>query len=63
MNEQIRDVLTAHTVALEAQEAVQRAITSRADAIRHAIDSGVPVVELASALGVNRQRVYAMLKQ
>ena len=63
MNEQIRDVITAHTDALEAQEAVQRAVTSRAESIRRAIESGVPVVELASALGVNRQRVYAMLKQ
>lgn len=63
MNERIRDVLNAHTATQEAQEAVQRAVTSRAEYIRRAIDSGVPVVELASALGVNRQRVYAMLKQ
>lgn len=63
MNEHIRDVLTAHTATQEAQEAVQRSVTSRAESIRRAIDSGVSAVELASALGVNRQRVYAMLKQ
>lgn len=58
-----REVLAAHAAVQDAQQAVRFAVTSRAEAIQQAMKDGVPVTEIAEALGVNRQRVYAMLKQ
>lgn len=38
-------------------------LRERAILIRTALDEGCPIQDVMSALGVNRQRVYAMIKQ
>lgn len=59
----VTEVLKANQRARETQTEAARAVAQRGLAIREALDAGVSAVELAKALGVNRQRVYAMLKQ
>lgn len=63
MNSALEDVLKASHLAREAQQAAVEAIANRGAMIRAALESGVSAVELAKALGVNRQRVYAMAKK
>lgn len=59
----VAEVLKANERARETQAEAARAVAQRGLAIREALNAGVSAVELAKALGVNRQRVYAMLKQ
>lgn len=58
-----KEVVKYNERAREAQEEAARAISRRGLAIRTALAGGVSAVELAKALGVNRQRVYAMAKK
>lgn len=53
----------AHRAALAAQEAMRRAAHERDQAVKAARAAGVPAAELATALGVNRHRIHAMLKK
>lgn len=52
----------AHRAALAAQQAMREASRERDRAVQAARVAGVPAAELASALGVNRHRIHAMLK-
>ena len=52
---------TAHREALEAQRVQQEAVRRRDAAVRAAHEAGHGAVEIAEALGVNRQRVYLIL--
>lgn len=59
----VAEVLKANQRAREAQAEAARVVAQRGLAIREALNAGVSAVELAKALGVNRQRVYAMAKK
>lgn len=59
----VAEVLKANERARETQAEVARVVEQRGLAIREALNAGVSAVELAKALGVNRQRVYAMAKK
>lgn len=59
----IAEVLKVNQRARETQAEAARVVAQRGLAIREALNAGVSAVELAKALGVNRQRVYAMAKK
>lgn len=59
----VAEVLKANERARETQAEAARAVAQRGLTIREALAAGVSAVELAKALGVNRQRVYAMAKK
>lgn len=59
----VTEVLKANERARETQAEAARAVAQRGLAIREALNAGVSAVDLAKALGVNRQRVYAMAKK
>lgn len=59
----VAEVLKANERARETQAEASRAVAQRGLTIREALAAGVSAVELAKALGVNRQRVYAMAKK
>lgn len=61
-DELIDEALTAHEAALEAQRKLTEAAQDRDEAIRNALQHGVGAQELATALGLTRQRIYAMAK-
>lgn len=52
----------AHAAALAAQAAMREASHKRDAAVLAARRAGVPAAELATALGVNRHRIHAMIK-
>jgi len=54
--------VVAHHAALYAQEAMRAKAKERDAAVRAARAAGIPAAELATALGVNRHRIHAMLK-
>jgi hypothetical protein len=54
--------VAAHKVALAAQAEMRRAAHERDAAVQAARASGISAAELATALGVNRHRIHAMLK-
>jgi len=58
----IEAVREAHLAALAAQQAMRAASRERDKAVQAARAAGVPAAELATALGVNRHRIHAMLK-
>lgn len=60
MSSTIDDVLDAHDAVIGAQERMRELAACRDQVVRDALASGVGAVPLAEALGVNRQRVYAM---
>lgn len=62
-DELIDEALEAHQAALAAQERLTEAARDRDEAIRNALQRGVGAQELATALGLSRQRVYTMAKQ
>lgn len=53
----------AHRATLAAQQAMRDASRERDKAVQAARAAGVPAAELATALGVNRHRIHAMLKK
>lgn len=55
--------VAAHKRALAAQKAMRAAARERDDAVQAARATGISAAELAEALGVNRQRIHAMLKK
>lgn len=59
----VAGVIKANERARETQAEAMRAVAQRGLTIREAQAGGVSAVELAKALGVNRQRVYAMAKK
>lgn len=61
-NEAVEVAREAHRAALTAQQAMREASRRRDKAVQAARAAGVPAAELASALGVNRHRIHAMLK-
>lgn len=61
-DELVGAVLDAHQLALDLQRQQQEAADARAELIRKALAAGVGATILAEALGVNRQRIYAMAK-
>ena len=54
--------VAAHKAALAAQEAMRTAARERDEAVLAARAAGIPAAALATALGVNRHRIHAMLK-
>lgn len=54
--------VAAHKAALAAQEAMRAAARERDEAVQAARAAGIPAAALATALGVNRHRIHAMLK-
>lgn len=52
----------AHRAALAAQATMHEASRRRDKAVQQARAAGIPAAALAAALGVNRQRIHAMLK-
>ena len=52
----------AHDKALGLQKALADAARRRDAAVAAAVDAGVSAASLAARLGVNRQRVYAMIR-
>lgn len=62
MSEAVEAARDAHRAALAAQKAMREASRERDKAVQAARAAGVPAAELASALGVNRHRIHAMLK-
>ena len=54
--------ITAHHAVLYAQKAMREASRERDKAVKAARAAGVPAAEIATALGVNRHRIHAMLK-
>lgn len=59
----LADVLEAQCAVEAAQDAAKAAVSARAATMRQALADGVGAVTIADALGVNRQRVYAMANQ
>ncbi len=55
------EAVLAHRQAVSLQEAMGAAARRRDAAVAKAAYAGVPVTSLAARLGVNRQRVYAMI--
>ncbi|MGP4991760.1 hypothetical protein [Glutamicibacter ardleyensis] len=62
-DELIDQALTAHEETLEAQGRLTELARDRDTAIRQALEAGASGADLARALGLTRQRVYAMAKQ
>lgn len=56
------DAIAKHEAARAAQQAMREASRERDKAVQAARAAGVPAAELATALGVNRHRIHAMLK-
>jgi crotonobetainyl-CoA:carnitine CoA-transferase CaiB-like acyl-CoA transferase len=63
MTDPLSAAVAAHRAALAAQEAMRVKAHERDEAVQAARAAGVPAVELANSLGVNRQRIHAMLKK
>lgn len=59
----IAQAAEAHRDALAAREAMDAAAARRGAAIRTAMAAGHTAPEIAKALGVKRERIYAMAKQ
>ncbi len=55
--------VAAHKAARAAQASMRAASRERDAAVHAARAAGVPAAELAAALGVNRHRIAAMMKQ
>lgn len=62
-DELIDAALEAHRESIRLQTAMREAAARRDDAVREAIEAGVPVKPLAEALGVDRQRIYQMARR
>ena len=62
MSDPIGAAIAAHEAALAAQGAMRDAARKRDEAVQAARAAGVPAATLATALGVNRQRIHAMTK-
>jgi DNA-directed RNA polymerase specialized sigma24 family protein len=62
MTDPVENAQAAHRAALAAQQAMREASRERDKAVQAARAAGVPAAELATALGVNRHRIHAMLK-
>jgi len=62
----VTDPLTAaqeaHRATLAAQASMHEASRRRDKAVQQARAAGIPVMALSAALGVNRQRIHAMIK-
>ena len=63
MTDPLDAAVAAHRSALAAQEGMRAAAHERDEAVKAARASGVSAAELATALGVNRQRIHSMLKK
>jgi len=63
MTDPLTTAMEAHAAALAAQEAMRAAARERDQAVRDARTAGIPANQLATALGVNRQRIHSMLKK
>lgn len=62
MTDPVAAAQEAHRAALSAQQAMRKVSRERDKAVQAARAAGVPAAELATALGVNRHRIHAMLK-
>jgi len=62
MTDPLEAAAAAHKAALAAQVEMRRAARERDAAVQAARAAGVPAADLATALGVNRHRIHAMLK-
>ena len=62
MADPANEAVLAHRQAVSLQEAMGDAARRRDAAVAKAAAAGVPVTSLAARLGVNRQRVYAMIR-
>jgi len=62
MTDPLGIAIAAHKAALAAQVEMRRAAKERDAAVQAARAAGIPAAELATALGVNRHRIHAMLK-
>jgi len=61
-DELIARIMGAHEIALRLQREQQEAAGDRRQLIREAMAANVSVAAIASALGVDRQRIYQMAK-
>lgn len=59
----IEKLLQIHQQLAEVRAAEKELIAQRGEAIREALDNGHSIKELTAALNVNKQRLYAMIKQ
>lgn len=62
MTNPLEEAIGAHADALDAQAAMREAAHRRDAAVQAARQAGVSAADLATALGVNRHRIHAMLK-
>ncbi len=62
MDPAIAGVLAAHRECLRIQHEQEGAAARRDELVRAALKADVPAIALADALGVNRQRIYAMAR-
>jgi len=63
MTDELDAAVAAHAAALAAQVEMRRAARERDAAVQAARAAGVSAADIATALGVNRHRVHAMLHQ
>ena len=63
MSDELFQAAEAHQEALVAQQVMRDAASARDAAVRAAHEAGCSAVEIAKALGVNRQRVYQMISK
>jgi hypothetical protein len=59
----LREVREAAQRRIEAERAWNAALDELAASIRRAQDAGATVTDIARAVGVSRQRVYALLRR
>ncbi|MGO3233198.1 MAG: hypothetical protein ACTIKT_06985 [Microbacterium sp.] len=61
-DERLHEIVVAHQQSVTHQHAMRDAAADRDRLVREAIQAGVPVIPIAKALGVDRQRIYQMAR-
>jgi len=61
-DERISEIVEAHQESTRLNQELHDAAHHRNRLVREAIAAGVPVIPIAQALGVDRQRVYQMAR-
>lgn len=63
MTDPLSAAIAANDAVSTARESLREAVVARSAAIQAALDAGCTAPEIAKALGVQRERIYAMSKQ
>lgn len=63
MTDPLTAAVAANDAVFVARESLREAVVARSAAIQAALDAGYTAPEIAKALGVHRERIYAMSKQ